>query len=148
MTKLNTSCVPLFRAHLNQNVSLWQYCASSKKWILSREICSSAMSILLPRLIFPLTINDGKHLKYSHRDLVHQSVNHRSFIGFLHSIQYDLVVEYLNNVFVHFFRQLKEYVRLLLEHKIQRLMNKIHYIEIQLFCYPHSENIDRIYESS
>jgi hypothetical protein len=148
MTKINTSCVSLSHAHLNQNVCLWQHCASSKKWILCWEICSPTMPILLPRLIFPLTINDGKHLKYSHRDLVHQSINHRLRVGFLHSIQYGLTLEYLNNVFVHFFRQFKECVRLVLEHRIQRLMNKIHYIKVRLFCCPHSQNIDRIYELS
>ncbi len=65
------------------------------------------MPISLPGLIFQLTINNGMHLKYSHKDLVHQLVNHRSHIQFLQTIEYDRAIEYLNNIYIYYFRQLK-----------------------------------------
>jgi hypothetical protein len=67
------------------------------------EICSSIISNPQSRLTFRLTIDDGMYLKYSHQDLVHQFVHHRSRIGFPHTIEYDVATEYLNNVSVHFF---------------------------------------------
>jgi len=65
------------------------------------------MSILQPRLTFQLTIDDHTHLKYSHSDWVHHFVNHWSRIGFSHTIEHDVAAEYLNNVSIYFFRQLK-----------------------------------------
>jgi hypothetical protein len=75
--------------------------------MLYSETYPSAMSILQSRLIFQLTIGNGMLLKYSHSDWVHHFVNHRPCIGFLQTIEHDVAVEYLNNVSVHFFRQLK-----------------------------------------
>jgi len=99
----NIDFVPLFHSYSNQNLSLWQHPGSSKKRILHEDTYSSAMSILQSRLTFQLTIKDDTHLKYSHSDWVHHFINNRSRIRFSHTIEYDVVAEYLNNVSVHFF---------------------------------------------
>ncbi len=65
------------------------------------------MSILQLRLTFQLTINDDRHLKYSHSDWVHHFVNHRLVIGLSHTIDHEVAVEYLNNVSAHILGQLK-----------------------------------------
>jgi inhibitor of KinA sporulation pathway (predicted exonuclease) len=67
------------------------------------EICSSVMPIPQLRLTFQSTIDDATHLKYSHKDFIHQFVKHRPRTGFSHTIEHDVVTEYLNNVSVHFF---------------------------------------------
>jgi hypothetical protein len=59
--------------------------------------------IALALLRLQLTIDDSKYLKYSHRSSVHQFIDNRLHIEFLQILFYDVVAEYLNNIFIQFF---------------------------------------------
>ena len=79
--KFNTIFVLLFGVHMIQNLSLYQDREFYKRQMLHSDICSSIISTPLPSLTFELIIDDGRCLKYSHRDLVHQHVDNRPHIG-------------------------------------------------------------------